>query len=271
VVDSGGRVYTVDPGTQRKILRLTPAGAPDQSFGPDGWRDIALPPDDVITSMSLTHDDGLRLGVGGSFGDQVSDLLVGRLLSDGTPDPAFGTNGWATLKTPASPVWGATPMQLADGKIIVSSGASNKPCAAVVRLRGDAVGDEPLGPADDPMCTVPCLPEQGCPEISRTITISAKRVARNAVLVEGKVESEKAACLGSELDLVRTPGRHNVHVTWAEPTPQHIARYQFKLRNRFLRSARHVSVFAKPRLEPSVGMCAQAESRTIKLPRPKRT
>jgi uncharacterized delta-60 repeat protein len=271
VVDSLGRVYSVDPGAQRRILRLTPSGDHDESFGPDGWREIALRTDDAITSMSATHDDGVLLGIGPSLGGSYpTDMLVGRLLGDGSPDPAFGANGWATLQTSlATPLWGAAPLQLPDGRIVVSSGAVNEPCGAVVRLLGDAPGTEPPGPFDDKLCTIPCLSAQGCPVIPRTLTISAKRVGRNAALVKGTLTSEKAACLSDEAILVRAPGRHNVHRAGIEPTGPRIARYDFKLRKRFLRSARNVTVVVGPRLEPSVGTCGLAESPTITLPRPK--
>lgn len=85
------------------LLRLLPTGQPDPGFGTGGKRVVTSHPFGGGASFLLTkavqQPDGKLLLAGGcgSCGNGgPPDFLVLRLLPDGSPDAAFGNQGWFT-------------------------------------------------------------------------------------------------------------------------------------------------------------------------------
>lgn len=137
-------------GPQAFLLRLTPAGALDAGFGDAGL--VRVPaPDPNVTDFSfsallvLANDAILAAGGGG-------EVLVGRYLADGSPDPAFGTAG--TVLVPLGPVTGGTqPSEgdafgvavQSDGRVVV---AGTRADLALARNEAVLVRLEPTGAVD---------------------------------------------------------------------------------------------------------------------------
>ncbi len=78
-------------------------GALDPSFGDDGMVVAGPPPGGgdlgAIVTDSMLDSSGRIVLVGYSFaaGTGAADVLVGRFLSDGTPDPSFGDDGMVAI------------------------------------------------------------------------------------------------------------------------------------------------------------------------------
>jgi uncharacterized delta-60 repeat protein len=77
------------------LVRVTPTGGLDRSFGDGGFVRLGGGPWDAV---ALTGDG--RIVLAGSVAGQ---LAVERLLPDGSPDPAFGTAGLALLRVDPIP------------------------------------------------------------------------------------------------------------------------------------------------------------------------
>ena len=144
------------------VVRYTADGARDRTFGVDGLRRIRVnrplpaPPQrarrtgcgaaatvkDVARSVAV--DGAGRIVLGGSSHEYYGTRygVVVRLLPDGTPDPAFGTNGIAVL-APAT-LTAADAVAVAPGGRVVAVGPSSGG-AAVVALGDDGRLDPAFG------------------------------------------------------------------------------------------------------------------------------
>jgi uncharacterized delta-60 repeat protein len=99
-VGSGASPSSPDTGTDLLILRLTPTGAPDKSFGTAGTDRVHwMQGDDNAVDVSLQSDG--RILVAANVGDarvnsydQRTRMAVLRLLQDGTVDSGFADAGW---------------------------------------------------------------------------------------------------------------------------------------------------------------------------------
>ena len=89
-IDGAGNIVVAT--LQSTLLRYTPAGSLDSTFGSGGMASIA-----IKQARSLAIDDDGSIVVGGDF-----DLA--RYLADGTPDPDFGDNGIVDVE-PGFLVW----------------------------------------------------------------------------------------------------------------------------------------------------------------------
>ncbi|MDQ8043478.1 MAG: hypothetical protein AAGC46_01490 [Solirubrobacteraceae bacterium] len=94
-VQPDGKVVSSDPG---RVIRLTAAGQPDQSFGVSGV--TAFPAQDgagheFVNTQGLAVDKQGRILVVGEtfFAGTEGDTALLRLLPDGTVDPSFGSGG----------------------------------------------------------------------------------------------------------------------------------------------------------------------------------
>lgn len=77
------------------ILRLDAGGAPDTTFGGDGFVDV--PVGEVLTSLTVDWRDRVLTAARSNTSPQHP--VVRRLLADGTPDTEFGAGGSTTLTT----------------------------------------------------------------------------------------------------------------------------------------------------------------------------
>lgn len=108
------------------VVQFTGAGAPDNAFGQNGRVD-PFPHAELSAATGIALDAiGNAVVVGGSVaqtvnGFQPGDILLGRLLPDGRPDPSFGTNGVVVTDTGAGEI--ATAVAIAPDEKIVVAGA----------------------------------------------------------------------------------------------------------------------------------------------------
>ncbi|UPQ79012.1 T9SS type A sorting domain-containing protein [Flavobacterium azooxidireducens] len=102
------------------ILRITPAGALDPTFGDQG---ITYLPEDflnfnpIIKSIKIQSDNKIILG-GGNSVNQIADYLLIRLNANGTLDNTFGNNGISQIGLTNTYEMISSIEVLNDGKII---------------------------------------------------------------------------------------------------------------------------------------------------------
>lgn len=102
------------------ILRITPAGALDPTFGNQG---ITYLPEDflnfnpIIKSIKIQTDNKIILG-GGNSVNQIADYLLIRLNANGTLDDTFGNNGISQVGLSNTQEMITAIEVLNDGKII---------------------------------------------------------------------------------------------------------------------------------------------------------
>ena len=79
------------------------------------------PGNQTVVRAVVQHADLGCTWAGSVAGDQF-DILVGRTLNDGTPDPAFGTSGVMLLNRATNSFeWGYDLIVLDDGRLIVGA------------------------------------------------------------------------------------------------------------------------------------------------------
>jgi uncharacterized delta-60 repeat protein len=113
------------------VERLLPNGTPDPTFGTNGTAPVAGAPTTNPSTLVALPDGGVLLagGTSGTAGT-LYDVFVTRLLPDGRPDPAFGTNGTATfgfdLPGDVTVDFAAKVTLDAAGRIVVVGGRSRQ-------------------------------------------------------------------------------------------------------------------------------------------------
>jgi hypothetical protein len=90
----GGVAMLVQQGRLHAVLRYTPLGQADRTFGYNG---IALLPELVNNVGPLTVDSQRRVLLTASRTNQAGPVQVVRFLISGQPDPLFGSHGTATF------------------------------------------------------------------------------------------------------------------------------------------------------------------------------
>jgi uncharacterized delta-60 repeat protein len=138
------------------VVRSTDSGALDSTFDSDGVVSVGFGKDFEQFNDVTIQPDG-NIVVAGSSGDAQTfdgnDFVVGRLLPDGSLDPAFGGGGAIFDFGGDDRAW-AVAVQ-ADGKIL-AAGETDEDWA-ILRLRAtdtntppvlDAIGDQTLSEAD---------------------------------------------------------------------------------------------------------------------------
>jgi uncharacterized delta-60 repeat protein len=115
-VDSAGRIVVAGSRDDAFVVaRFTPDGAPDASFGTAGVAQVAMPGFKAGAATTVRALSGGGVVAGGRADEQFA--LV-RLRDDGSPDPAFGTDG-ATFDTPPASAGIETLEVLPDGRVLV--------------------------------------------------------------------------------------------------------------------------------------------------------
>lgn len=115
-------------GTDFGILRLMPDGAVDAGFGSDGAVTLDLDGGTDVARALHVLDDGRMLIAGeGQFFNSGGngDLVVVRLLADGSLDTSFGNAGIARADSGATFEFAAAITVLADDRIIVGGSANS--------------------------------------------------------------------------------------------------------------------------------------------------
>ena len=123
------------------LRRLNPDGRVDPSFGAGGPVDVDLGPGyDFFLAVALAPDG--RIVVAGVPQNSPA-VHVRRYLSNGEPDPGFGTNGHATV-TPRDPPFSSSVALQPDGRIVlgIAGGSSG---LRIARLSVDGSLDSTFG------------------------------------------------------------------------------------------------------------------------------
>jgi uncharacterized delta-60 repeat protein len=134
------------------LLRYTPEGKPDPSFGQEGVVTFggSAGGDDRAYGVAV-HADGKIAVVGTMANGHDQDLLLLRFLPDGKSDPSFGQGGVATYVRAAGnrEVGRALAIQ-PDGKIVVvgESGEPGKRDALILRFATDGTLDPGFATAE---------------------------------------------------------------------------------------------------------------------------
>ena len=123
------------------VVRLRTTGALDPDFS---GGHVSIP--GAVTLKAVVVQPDRRIVVAGNTAGQ-DEMIVARLMPNGTPDGGFGTNGVATIDfgTLADLVGGAVLQP--DGKIVVAGYSQSDEDIAVVRLNEDGSPDATFGTA----------------------------------------------------------------------------------------------------------------------------
>lgn len=132
------------------VVRLTPAGALDTTFGSGGIVKLARAGNQQGSAVIVQPDDTILVASGTDEGG-TRQLLVQRLLSSGAPDLTFGNMGAAlALLGPSSDAFsspGALMARMLDGRLVVAGtgtlGTVNGPVFA--RFLPDGTPDPTFG------------------------------------------------------------------------------------------------------------------------------
>ena len=149
------RLILLACGVALQAAGLAQTGALDPTFGNGGI--VMLAPGtlhDVVYGMDL-QDDGKVIFTGvariTSPSGFTTDLVIGRLNTDGTLDATFGTAGLFTYASAGGSVFGYDVEVLPDGSILACGGYSVSPSDTeflLVRLTADGVLDPAFGGGD---------------------------------------------------------------------------------------------------------------------------
>lgn len=141
--------YTDNIGSQFAFARCLTNGSPDPEFGTDGK--VSLNISEYLNKITalLIQPDGKIIGVGyaSSISSSVYDIVLIRLLADGSPDPDFGTNGMISYGEDAISEKAYAAALQSDGKIVVAAthGTNESFAMNVVRFNTDGTPDSFFG------------------------------------------------------------------------------------------------------------------------------
>lgn len=136
VQDDGSIVLAGEAAGQRLgIFRFTATGAPDTTFDGDGMRIDDRPNGPEWLSDIRLQEDG-KIVFSGTQGGQGNRMLLGRYLTDGTPDPTFSGDGFAPVNlSPNFDVAWDLAIQ-PDGAIVGVGDADNGAKLGLIRVAG---------------------------------------------------------------------------------------------------------------------------------------
>lgn len=117
VVGGTARVGTRERGM---LARFTGTGSPDAGFGAGGSYVLPEVGDEVIVSAVGVQPDGRIVFAGHTTDSSGSQLLVGRVNADGTPDATFGTNGLAITPLGDSGLAEATALAIQGDRVVIA-------------------------------------------------------------------------------------------------------------------------------------------------------
>ena len=130
----GGTIFRSNGTGDFGVAKLTPAGAPDPSFGGDAKQfvpiDLGGTNDDAAMALALGADGSVFLaGFAEVVGTTRADLVVVKLTPAGDRDQSFGFNGVSTafynLNGQSAAVLPVGMAVLPGGRVVVGSGAIN--------------------------------------------------------------------------------------------------------------------------------------------------
>ncbi len=195
------------------LFRFTPAGLPDPTFGEDG---LSLLPELGGTRLygSALQSDGKVLFAGETLLDGTSDVVLARVLADGSLDPAFGTGGVTRIDigqpNPPGNALADRGYQVelqTDGRIVVAGiadGGTASRSGFVARFLNDGTVDAEGSPEAHRLTLEHPAPNPASGQARVAFTLAAPAAVRLAVY---DVLGREVALL---VDGVRSAGRHEV-------------------------------------------------------------
>ncbi len=118
-----GGGYGLDGQTERllQIIKLTPDGQVDESFGDQGLVQIADAGGEIIVHDVGLLPDGRLIAVGEMVaGDDVASIMVGRFMADGSPDQDLSPTG--VLRYDIGEQSGAYAVSVLDNGVVLAVG-----------------------------------------------------------------------------------------------------------------------------------------------------
>jgi uncharacterized delta-60 repeat protein len=123
-LDEDGKILvagstSLDEESESVVVRYTPKGALDKTFGEGGIATVDLGGNDSAEAMALTPDGQIVLAGYGDPNGEAYDVVAGRLNSDGTLDENFGVEGtyWVDVKEGMD--WATNLAVLPDGSTLI--------------------------------------------------------------------------------------------------------------------------------------------------------
>ena len=176
VQPTGNLVVGVDTGAEDTLIRLSPSGQPDGSFGAGG----KVPLGHQISDIALASDDKLVLSGSGKL-DGVDTALVERRSSNGAADPTFagGAPAFQPIAAGEPAYW--TGVALApNGAIVLGGTTGNYPATrgAIAKVRA----------SDDPAAPAPGAPSAGSTGVA-PLTLSRVRLTSRTFVIGRSVTS----------------------------------------------------------------------------------
>src|SRR5215211_579841 len=122
IVTAGLTTANAGGGRNFAVVRLTSAGAPDNSFSGDGFAQVGFgDSDDVAAGLGVLPDGSTVVG-GRSLTVKTADFVAARLTARGDLDPAYGRDGRARIESPAIEI--ARAATVGDDGSLVLAGAT---------------------------------------------------------------------------------------------------------------------------------------------------
>lgn len=182
------------------MARLTAAGNADTAFGAGGKRVITNSPwaiEDLEFEVTARQPDGKFVFAGWCRDCPWSrGALVLRVDSNGTPDPAFGTNGWASFAVPERTTLEAVTID-PSGRIVLAgfdgdlAGDPHTPVLARFLPNGSADTSFGIGTGYVRLTNVPNPPPNGG-WLGRTITADRDGSLLLALMMDEDMDSTRA-------------------------------------------------------------------------------
>jgi uncharacterized delta-60 repeat protein len=144
VLIAAGAISDPSSNWQPMVLKVTPAGALDTSFGLGGFSYFyprTFGPTGKATDLHIQPDGSIL--VGGRVGDNVTQnqFFVARLMANGALDASFGASAGMTVVSFGNIIADGRKMAVqSDGKIVLVGGVGNND-TGVIRLNANGVPD----------------------------------------------------------------------------------------------------------------------------------
>ncbi|QQR86458.1 MAG: hypothetical protein IPJ76_18035 [Flavobacteriales bacterium] len=143
LLPSGKVLISGQSGNDLRSVRLLPDGTLDANYGTGGVVNEIVPNIQASRTMVALPDGRFIVGGRHYSGNAWSHMVV-RFLSDGSPDPSFGTNGYAYLNFSPAQHHANDIAALSDGKVVCVFGRTtvlnNDADIVLVRLTGTPIG-----------------------------------------------------------------------------------------------------------------------------------
>jgi uncharacterized delta-60 repeat protein len=126
LVQPDGRILVAGNVSNRELVaRLMPDGSPDTSFGSGGMTSFELPAGEEFFVNALAQsDDGKIIAAATIYAPKHSQVGLLRMLPNGQPDPAWGTNGILAIPTPPETSDSAFALAVEPDRRILIGGAT---------------------------------------------------------------------------------------------------------------------------------------------------